>query len=113
MSFLRGVAVITGEGIKGSIVFKQEVFQSPFILSLSHRNRHQIVDGKADGAVIIEGEISGLRPGPHGFHIHEFGDNTQGSVQAMLILTWPMLEYRLHERRRPLQPTRCHPRRPD
>jgi len=28
----------------------------------------------ADGVVEIRGELSGLKPGKHGFHIHEFGD---------------------------------------
>jgi Cu-Zn family superoxide dismutase len=27
-----------------------------------------------DGAIEIEGEITGLTPGEHGFHVHEFGD---------------------------------------
>jgi Cu-Zn family superoxide dismutase len=29
---------------------------------------------KADGGVRITGRISGLNPGTHGFHVHEFGD---------------------------------------
>jgi Cu-Zn family superoxide dismutase len=38
-------------GVKGTIVLKQE-----------------------QGAVLVTGEVTGLKPGKHGFHIHMYGD---------------------------------------
>ncbi|ELR11052.1 copper/zinc superoxide dismutase [Acanthamoeba castellanii str. Neff] len=35
-----------------------------------------------DEPTTIDVEIKGLKPGPHGFHVHEFGDNTNGCVSA-------------------------------
>ena len=35
-----------------------------------------------DGKTRVTGEVSGLKPGTHGFHIHEFGDYTAGCVSA-------------------------------
>lgn len=36
---------------------------------------------KVDGGIKVEGEVTGLTPGKHGFHVHQFGDvsSTDGS----------------------------------
>ncbi len=36
--------------------------------------RGKVKFSKAAGAVVIDGRVLGLTPGPHGFHIHEKGD---------------------------------------
>lgn len=37
----------------------------------------------AEGAPVnVKGELSGLKDGKHGFHIHQFGDFTNGCVSA-------------------------------
>ncbi|KAM7132745.1 superoxide dismutase [Cu-Zn] [Molossus nigricans] len=57
----KAVCVLKGDGsVKGVVHFEQ----------------------KGKGPVIITGEIEGLTQGEHGFHVHEFGDNTRGCASA-------------------------------
>ncbi|KAG0025583.1 Superoxide dismutase [Cu-Zn] [Podila clonocystis] len=49
------------KNVQGTIVFTQQDQSAP---------------------VHVKAEISGLTPGQHGFHIHEFGDNTNGCLSA-------------------------------
>lgn len=37
---------------------------------------------KVEGGVKVEGEIRGLTPGEHGFHIHEFGDTSSPDAMS-------------------------------
>ena len=58
---LKAVCVLAGEVVKGTVHFTQADVGAP---------------------VGVEGELRGLSEGSHGFHIHEFGDNTNGCTSA-------------------------------
>ena len=38
-----------------------------------------------DGECRVHGEVTGLTPGKHGFHVHQFGDGTKG--RSLNVLT--------------------------
>ena len=57
----KAVCVLNGEVVQGTLWFNQENSKAP---------------------VNVSGEVSGLGKGLHGFHIHEFGDNTNGCISA-------------------------------
>ncbi|KAL1131342.1 hypothetical protein AAG570_010960 [Ranatra chinensis] len=58
---MKAVCVLNGETVQGTVYFEQ---QSP------------------NQEVVVTGEIKGLANGNHGFHVHEFGDNTNGCTSA-------------------------------
>jgi len=42
----------------------------------------RFVQEQEDGPTTIRVSLKGLTPGHHGFHVHQFGDNTNGCVSA-------------------------------
>ncbi|KAL0414647.1 UNVERIFIED_CONTAM: Superoxide dismutase [Cu-Zn] [Sesamum radiatum] len=58
---VKAVAVLSSsEGVSGKIFFTQE----------------------GDGPTTVVGEVSGLKPGLHGFHVHALGDTTNGCMST-------------------------------
>jgi Cu/Zn superoxide dismutase len=65
IKMVKAVAVIRGDSpVTGTITFTQESESAP---------------------TFIEASVSGLTPGKHGFHVHEFGDNTNGRHKPKLL----------------------------
>lgn len=54
---VNAIAVLKGNDVSGVVKFSQ---------------------ASEDAKVVVEASFTGLKPGNHGFHIHEFGDNTNG-----------------------------------
>jgi len=60
MSAAKAVCVLKGDaGVTGTVHFSQE-----------------------GSEVSVSGELTGLKEGLHGFHVHQFGDNTNGCTSA-------------------------------
>jgi len=57
----KAVCVLRGDKVTGTVTFTQKDGSSP---------------------VEVTGEIKGLTEGLHGFHVHEFGDTTDGCTSA-------------------------------
>uniref|UniRef100_A0ABI7XFM9 Superoxide dismutase [Cu-Zn] n=1 Tax=Felis catus TaxID=9685 RepID=A0ABI7XFM9_FELCA len=73
---MKAVCVLKGQGpVEGTIHFVQKDPCTdagktlPFVLL-------------GNGPVVVSGTITGLTEGEHGFHVHQFGDNTQGCTSA-------------------------------
>eukprot|EP00092_Neocalanus_flemingeri_P038534 GFUD01041954.1.p1 GENE.GFUD01041954.1~~GFUD01041954.1.p1 ORF type:complete len:154 (-),score=37.17 GFUD01041954.1:251-712(-) len=58
---VKAVCVLKGDGaVTGTVQFEQE----------------------GSGPVTLTGQLTGLTDGLHGFHVHQFGDNTNGCTSA-------------------------------
>ncbi|KAH6822875.1 copper/zinc superoxide dismutase 1 [Perilla frutescens var. hirtella] len=68
----KAVAVLSSsEGVNGTVYFIQE---GDGIFHFHHMTTYPTT---------ITGNVSGLKPGLHGFHVHALGDTTNGCDEAM------------------------------
>lgn len=61
MSTVKASCVLVGAKVKGSLVFEQSVIGGP---------------------TTVKGQITGLETGKHGFHIHQYGDLSNGCTSC-------------------------------
>ncbi|NXT33919.1 SODC dismutase, partial [Pelecanoides urinatrix] len=74
MATLKAVCVMKGDSpVQGVIHFQQQARGSA---------PPPGARPAGDGPVKVTGRITGLTDGDHGFHVHEFGDNTNGCTSA-------------------------------
>lgn len=77
--------ISAADALKAVRQAKYEIAETKPFIEVTHAvvvlnpTKDSVVQGrvefkKVDGGVLITGEVSGLAPGKHGFHIHEFGD---------------------------------------
>lgn len=89
----KAVAVLSSsEGVKGAIYFTQEGDGSSIFFTRSHcmsllkkflTYSFAIVSFfHATGPTTVTGNVSGLKPGLHGFHVHALGDTTNGCMST-------------------------------
>lgn len=45
-------------------------------------NSFSVTQAKINHHLLTRGSLAGLTPGPHGLHIHEFGDMSNGCISA-------------------------------
>lgn len=99
---MKAVAVLTGtEGVGGTVYFTQEGDGKVYNVCIQH------VEGVVIilfcfllafltcmyalivrlGPTTVIANLQGLKPGPHGFHVHALGDTTNGCMSTGIVLS--------------------------
>jgi len=84
-SFILGISSLSADALQAARVGKLEIADTRPVLDITRAacplnpTKGSKVQGvvyfkKVDGGVLITADVTGLTPGKHGFHIHEFGD---------------------------------------